>query len=131
TIMPGYIEIVDFAQAVAAQLQRVCQHAYAVLADVEGVASEVWGPRVTIWHHHVDDRCAVEYWSLPALVLVGRGVENQTLTRREADAEMPLLPMDVMAVDDETGALRLMNLDGLQISPCAGDGWGVVRLLHR
>ena len=113
--MASDVEVADLAQAVAAELERVGEHADAVLADVERVASEIGRPRIAIRHDHVGERGAIQDRPLAALVEVADGVQDQAFARREADPEAPLLPADLVSVDREARPLRLVDLDGLQV----------------
>ncbi len=55
-----HVEIVNVAEAVATELQRVGEHAEAVFAGVEGRLPEVIGGRIGIRHHHLGDAGAVD-----------------------------------------------------------------------
>src|SRR5215510_11655857 len=113
--MASHVKVVDLAQAVTTELERVGQHANSVFADVEGVASEVRRPRVTIRDKHVCQRSAVQNRPFPSLIRVRYGVQDQPLARSETNTKTPLLPADLVAFDDEAWALRLVNFDGLQV----------------
>ena len=58
---------------------------------------------------------AVEDRALAPAVLVGDGVEHQALARGEADPHPPLLPAQLVAVELEARALRLADLDRLEV----------------
>ena len=54
------VEIVDQAEAVAAQLQAVGAHAHAVFADVEGVLAALGRARIAVGDDHFRQRGAIE-----------------------------------------------------------------------
>ena len=53
-------------------------------------------------------------------------MQNQPLARRKTNSKVPLLPANVVTVDDEARTLRLVNFDGFQIRPRTNDLGGVV-----
>jgi hypothetical protein len=50
-------------------------------------------------------------------VFVSDPVQNETLSGMEAEAESPLLPTDLVSVDDEADAVWLSDLDSPQVVP--------------
>ena len=50
-------------------------------------------------------------------IFVSHPVQDETLAGMEADAESPLLPTDLVPVDDEAGAVWLGDLDRPQVVP--------------
>ena len=114
------IEVMDHAQTVAAQRQRIGQHSQAVFADVEGVLAVILLARIAVGNHHLADRCTMQNGALHSLVVVADGVKHQAFARCETDPELPFLPLNLVAVDGEAGALRLHDVDGLQIRSRAG-----------
>src|ERR1700735_4863476 len=98
------IEIMDYAQTIATQGQRVCHAAEAEFAAIENVLAIVASLRRAVRHHHFGDGRAIDEG--PALVLLGiaDGVKHQSLARAEPDAKVPVLPGDQVALHHETGA---------------------------
>ena len=78
---PG-VEVADRAEAVAAERQRVGQHADAVLADIEGVLAEVPAAGIAVGHDHLGQRRAMQHRPQPAAVLVADGMQHQALRAR-------------------------------------------------
>ncbi len=115
--MGGYVEIVDVAQAVAAEAQRIEQRADAVFADVEGVAAEAAAPRVAVGHDHFGERGTAHDRAQPVAVVIADVMEDQPLADIEADAKLPLLPAYQMAFDSEARALGLPHLERLEVGP--------------
>ena len=54
------VEVVDLAEAVAAERQRVDQRAEVVLAAVEGVLADVRRRRIAVRHDHLRHRRAMQ-----------------------------------------------------------------------
>src|SRR5690348_15364363 len=52
-----------------------------------------------------------------AVILISELMQHKPFARGEAHAETPILPAHLVAVDAKTGALRLQNLERLQIFP--------------
>ena len=104
------IEVVDLAQAVAAQRELVDLLAKLVLAGVEVVLPEPDRARIGVGHHHLRDRRPVDHWP----VLQRDLVQHQSLTLIEPDPERPTLPGDRVTVDREARTLRLGDLDRFQ-----------------
>ena len=124
------VEIADLPQAIAAVLERIGEHADAVLADVEGIAVEVGRSRVAVRHHHVGDGSPVQDRARTALILIGHGVDHEALAGREADPQPPLLPRQLMASKLEARAFRLVNLDRLEAGALARRRRRVVGVLR-
>ena len=83
------IEVMDLAEAIAAQRQRVGVDADAVLADVERILAPLGLDAVAVRHGHFDDRRTINDGPLAALVdvIVADVVQHEPLARRETDAE--------------------------------------------
>ena len=79
------IEVVDFAQTVAAERERGRGDADTVLAEVEGVLEVVSGARVAVGDDHLRERRAVKDRPAPVAVAVCDLVEDEALARGEAD----------------------------------------------
>jgi hypothetical protein len=126
------IEVADGADAIAAERQGVGQHADAVLADVEGILAEVSAAGVPVRHDHLGQCRAMQHRPQPAAILVADGMQHQAFARVEAHPQAPLLPVHLVALDSETRALRLDNLQRPHVvaedSATAG---GIVAALHR
>src|SRR5262249_45091424 len=75
------VEVADLAEAVAAELEAIGEHANAVLALVEGVLPPVGGGGIAVWDDHLGQRGAVEDRPDAAAVLVAHGVQDETLAR--------------------------------------------------
>jgi hypothetical protein len=58
-------------------------------------------------------------------------VDHEALARRESEPHPPLLPAQLVIAELEARALRLMDLDGLEIGAGAGHVGRVVRVLRR
>mmetsp|Transcript_48273 Transcript_48273/g.92310 ORF Transcript_48273/g.92310 Transcript_48273/m.92310 type:complete len:226 (-) Transcript_48273:275-952(-) len=109
------VEVANFSQAIASELQRVGVFAQPVLPSVEGVLAEVRVGGVSIGHYHLREAQAVSHHAHGEFVLVedGQGVEHQSLARGEADAETPVVPRHRGAVHYERRALRLCDVQRL------------------
>ena len=122
------VEVVDDAEAVAAELQRVGHAAEAPLAGVERVLPAVHRAGVAVGHDHL---ARPTRGGAPAGP--GRsswycdGVQHEALVRVEADAERPALPADVVAVDVEARAVGLHDLQRLEVVAHRPDVGGEVR----
>ena len=122
-VVEDRVEVGDLAQAVAAQLQRGRHEPEAPLADVEGRAPEVFGAGIPVGHDHLRERHPVRHGPDLAAVVVADGVEHEPLAVVEPDAHGPLLPPELVAVQDEGGPLGLRDLERFQVAalPQAGD----------
>ena len=109
------VEVVDQAEAVAAQLQAVGAHAHAVLADVEGVLAPLRRAGVAVGDDHLGERGAVEDRAVLAVVVVAEVVQRQPFAGVEADDEAPVLPAHLVAVDLEARPLGLRDLERLDV----------------
>ncbi len=101
------VEVVDVAEAVAAQLQGVGVAGEHVLAAVEVVLPEPHRRRVGVGHDHLRDRGPVA----DRAVVEGDLVQGQTLALVEPDAQVPLAPADAAVGDGERAPLGLGDLD--------------------
>ena len=131
SVVTDDIEVVDLAEAVTPELERVCERPDPGLAYVERVATEIERSRITVWHDHLGKRGAVQQRPLAALVGVADRVQDQPLAGGEAHPEAPLLPANRVSLDLKAGAAGLPNLNWLQVSPGAGGGAGVIGILGR
>ncbi|MNC27320.1 hypothetical protein D3C75_754890 [compost metagenome] len=110
----GHIEISNRAQAIAAELQLVGQTSKAVFTAVERAFPVMIELVIRIGNAHVGDTGAIEDRAHDVAVLVAQLVQNQTLTRREADAELPVLPVHFPVIDGEAHALGLRDVQRLE-----------------
>ena len=122
------VEVVDVAEAVAAERERVRQQADAVLAHVEDVLDAVRRRRVAVGNEHFRQRRPVDDRAAPPLVEVSDLVQHQPFARREADPERPFLPAHGVAVDGEAPPVGLGDLDRAQVVPEPVEGRDVVRV---
>ena len=81
------VEVVDLAEAVAAELERVGEGAEAVLADVEGVAPVAARAGVSVRHEQLRERGPVEDRAAATAVVVAQRVQHEPLARGEPDAQ--------------------------------------------
>ena len=132
------VQVGDLAEAVAAELQGVGEQADAVLALVEDQLAVVHRAGVAVGYEHLAEARAVD----DAAAVVLDPVQDQAFSCREADPQVPLLPLQVVAVDCEARALVLGDVERLDVRARAvgevrdvlrvGDlGGGVVALLRR
>ena len=109
------VEVVDLAQAVTAQRERVGQRPDACLADVEGVLAVVFLLGVSVRHHQLGQRGSVDDGTFPSLVLVTDAVEHETLTAGVAHPEAPFLPGNQIPVDVEARSFGLHHVQRLKV----------------
>ena len=109
------VEIVDLAEAVAPEGKGVGQVADAVLSRVEGILAKVGCIGLAVGDHHLGQTGPVDYGASAPLVPIRYVVEHEPLPGRKPEAHVPLLPGNVPAVHGEAGALRLGDVDGLQV----------------
>ena len=109
------VEVVDLAEAVAPQGQRVGHAAQTPLPGVERTLPRVHGARVPVGHDHLAHRGPVHDRPHPPAVLVADGGEHQSLQRVHADAQRPLLPAHEVALHLKARALGLGDLQWLQV----------------
>ena len=110
-----HVEIVDVPEAIAAEFELVRELAKAELARIEGAFGKMLRRRIGIGNRHLRYAGAMDDRAQPAAVAKAELVEDEPFPRREADAELPVLPGDVPAVDDEARPVGLDNLERLQI----------------
>ena len=109
-------EVVDAAQAVAAEFEVVGHDAGAGVAEVEGGFAVEGGAGVGVGDVHVGEGEAVE----EGAVVVADVIEDHAFTLVEAVAEGPLLPVDCVTGlagwgDGKAGALRLDYVEGFDV----------------
>ena len=101
------VEVVDLAEAVAAEREGAGQATEAVLALVEVADPEAHRVRVGVGHDHLGDRRPMDDGADPTAVGVAELVQHEAFAGVEADPERPALPLDGRAVDVEAGPVRL------------------------
>ena len=109
------VEVLDEAEAIAAQFQAVGAHAHAVFADVEGVLAVLRRGRVAVGHDHLRERGAIENRALLAAIVVPQVVQRQPFAGVEADDEAPVLPLHPIAIDREARPLGLRDVERLDV----------------
>ena len=121
------VEVVDDAEAVAAELERVRHASEAPLAGVERVLPPVHRAGVAVRHDHLRDRRTRQHPTEPIAVAVVDVVQRQAFVGVEADAERPALPLDAISVDREARSLGLCDLERLEVIAHRSDIFGKVR----
>ena len=112
-----HIKIMDFAQTVAAQAERIGQITHTRLAGIQHVLPGVHGVTVAIGNHHVRQRGPIQDRPpLPGIVIT-QGMQDQAVLGVHADPERPLLPFHRVPIDPETRPLGLGNGNRFQIGP--------------
>ena len=115
----GVVRDVDVAR------QRLGELAEVVLADVERRAPDPRPVRDPVRHVDLGQRDPADDRPHAAAVVVADVVQHEPLARVEADAEVPLLPLDLVVAAREARPLRLDELQRLEAGPrrvgAAGD----------
>jgi hypothetical protein len=104
------VEIVDGAETVAAEFQRIGHAAEPDFTTVKHVLPVMAALGRAIRHDHLGDGGAIDDGAPPALMRVADCVENQALTTIEADAEVSVLPADLVALHAIAGTRRLHDI---------------------
>jgi hypothetical protein len=120
------VEVADLPEAVTAEAQRVGQRADVVLPGVEGVLLRLHRRGVAVGHDHLHQRGAGDDRPVGVAVAVAQLVQHQPLPGGEPDAERPVGPADVVALDLERRPFRLGDLDRLQVRARRADVLGQV-----
>src|SRR5438445_7614169 len=102
-----HVEILDMAETVAAEFERVGELAQSILPGIERAFPEMVGGRIGVGNDHVGDTGPVDDRPLALTIAKGDLVQHKTLARGPADAERPVLPADLPAVDREARAVLL------------------------
>ena len=76
------VEILDVAQAIAAQFQAVGAHAHAVFADVEGVLADLRRAGIAVGNDHLGQRGPVENRAIAPVVAIADVMQRQALAGR-------------------------------------------------
>ena len=122
----GYVEIMDVPEAVAAELECVGELAQPVLAGVERALPEMVRGRVGVGHDHIGHAGPIDDRPFARAVANGYLIQHEALARRPADAERPVLPGDLPALDREPGAFFLHDIERLDVFPHGGDRGAVI-----
>lgn len=114
-VVEGGIKVVDGTETITAQSKRVGTETQTVLSDIESVLAVVRSVGIGVGNNHLREGNTVEERTLLGTVLVADVVENKTLTVVHGDAQVPLLPVNFIALHSERDTLRLLDDDGLDI----------------
>ena len=96
--------------------KRVRVTPHKVFAGVEVVLPAPVRGRVAVGDHHFADRRAVDQGAPASIVGVMELLEHQSFAGVEAHTQVPPGPGQVIALQGEARALRLRDLDWLQVS---------------
>jgi hypothetical protein len=116
-VIQDSIKIIDFAEAVAPQGQRVGQVTHAVFPGVEGVSTEILRTRIAVRDYHVTQRCPINYGTLSPLIFVADGMEDEAFAGGESNPKVPLLPRYLIPFDPKTGPFGLDYVQRLDVAP--------------
>ena len=131
------VEVVDFAEAVAAEHEGVGAIADAGFAGVEHVLPAVHGIGVAVGHHHVRESRAVQHRTPGRVIALARAIPHFQLVQHEpvdgmhGDAEAPVGPGDGAAFYREAGAVWLADFEGFERRAQVGLACGVVATMFR
>ena len=79
------------------------------------------GGRVGVGHDHLGDARAIDDRTFALAVAIADLVQHEAFARGEADAERPVLPLDLPAIDREARAILLHDIERLE-RRCAYSG---------
>ena len=119
------VEIVDRAETVAAEFQRIGHSTKPDFAAVKHVLPVMAALRRAVRHDHLGDRGAIDDRPPSSLMRIADCMENQALTAVEADAEVPVLPTDLVTVHAIAGACWLHDVERCGRRPKRGQHVGV------
>ena len=105
------IEIMDHAQTIATQGERVRHAAEAEFAAIENVLAIVASLRRAVRHHHFGDGRAIDDGPPFAVLGIADGIKHQSLAPIEAHAKVPVFPGHLVALHHETGAIGLHHIE--------------------
>ena len=108
------IQVVDFANAVAAKRQRVHAVADAGFAGVQNMLPAMHRIGIAVGHHHVRQRGAMQNRAQGAVVSIANVMQHEAAVRVNGEAKLPVLPRDGIAVHLEAHAFRLGDAERLQ-----------------
>ena len=121
-----HIEVVDVSETVAAELEGIGELAKAVFARIEGTLPEVVGGWIGVGHDHFGDARAVDDGALARAVAIADLMQDEAFSRRKTDAEGPVLPGDLPAIDRETRPLLLYEIERLDPLARIRSGFSIV-----
>ncbi|KAI3479988.1 hypothetical protein L1887_57886 [Cichorium endivia] len=99
------VKVVDRTQAVAPQTEAVGSKAARGITHIERLLAVQRRTRIAVRYRHLGHRQSVEDGS----TLESKVVQRQTFPRSPADAEVPSLPLDVLAAHRERRTLGLLH----------------------
>src|SRR4029079_3112200 len=107
----GYnrIKIMNGAQTIAAKRQRARHPPKAEVAVVKNVLAMVCTLRRAIGHYHLGYRRAIEDWPSFAALSITDGVKRQALASTEANTKIPILPSNVVTIDNKARPFGLID----------------------
>ncbi len=109
------VDVVDLAQAVAAEREGLGHPPEAPLTGVEGVLPTMDLARVSIGHDHLADRGTVKDRPRPATVVIAHLVEHEPLVGIPPQPQRPFLPAHQVAFHGEAGTVGLGDRDRSEI----------------
>src|SRR3546814_18509225 len=105
----------------AAQFQGIDEASELELAGIEIILPAADLGKVRIIDHHLGDGRAMDDRALFAFVLLRDLMDGEAFTAVETDGEIPVLPAHLAAISVEAHALRLGDVDWLNMEVT---GWG-------
>ena len=112
-VSPVSVEVLNVAQAVAAEAQLVGSDTEADITNIESLLAVVGHTGIAVWHSHLREGETVEHIT----VVIGNIIQAQTIAVVEADVELPLLPSNLVAVASNVERCTFGLLDdvGLEV----------------
>lgn len=107
------VHVVDSTLAVTAEGQAVGQVTTTVLAQIEGMLALVRVLRAAVGNNHLSKRETVHDGANLALIIEAKVAEDETFSVVETNVHLPVLPVDVTALETEGDTLWLGNVDWL------------------
>ena len=114
------------AEAVAAEFERVGELAQSILPGIERAFPEMVRGRIGVGNDHVGDAGPVDDRPLALTIAKRDLVQHETLARGPADAERPVLPIDLPAIDRKTRTVLLHDIQRLDVVARLRDRGAVV-----
>src|SRR6185437_4362130 len=116
-----HVEIMDVAETIAAELERVGKLAQAIFTGIERALPEMVRGWIGIGHDHVGDAGAIDDRAHLAAIAKRDLMQDQALTRGPAGAEGEVLPAHLPAIDREARARLLRDVERLDVLAHRGD----------